>query len=429
MTNQNTAKTAQKQPGLVPKLRFPEFKDAGEWEVLELNNVADFISEKVPLKSIPLIDYVSTENILSDYEGIEIASKLPATGSVTQYAKNDILISNIRPYLKKVWFANKAGGSSNDVIVVRAKEIILASYLSFILKNDAFIDYVMQGAKGVKMPRGDIELIKKYNIVYPKQQEQQKIADCLASLDELISGHGQKLEALKTHKKGLMQNLFPAQGQTTPQYRFPEFKNAGEWKIGDFNDAVTIIDGDRGVNYPKAEEFSNNGFCVFLNAKNVTKNGFAFDEVQFISQNKDTALRKGKLKRSDVILTTRGSIGHFAIFSEDISYNHMRINSGMVILRPDSNLVSSNYLYSFCKSEIMSSTIENVSFGNAQQQLTVASIKKLPLCYPTSEEQQKIADCLSSLDDLITAQTQKIDALKQHKKGLMQQLFPIGDKK
>ncbi|MBE0472292.1 MAG: restriction endonuclease subunit S, partial [Methyloprofundus sp.] len=253
MDNQNTAKTAQKLPGLVPTLRFPEFKDSGEWEVLELNNIADFISEKVPLKSISLVDYVSTENILSDYEGIEIASKLPATGSVTQYAKNDILISNIRPYLKKVWFANKAGGSSNDVIVVRAKEIILASYLSFILKNDAFIDYVMQGAKGVKMPRGDIELIKKYNIVYPKQQEQQKIAECLASLDELISAHSQKLEALKTHKKGLMQNLFPAEGETVPALRFPEFQNAEDWaikpmkklfKIGNGKDHKLLVSGN-----------------------------------------------------------------------------------------------------------------------------------------------------------------------------------------
>mgnify|MGYP001811219825 CR=1 FL=1 len=195
--------------GNVPRLRFPEFKDAGAWNVTELKDVACFVSDKVSLNSVSLANYVSTENILPDYEGIVIASKLPTTGSVTQYAKDDILISNIRPYLKKVWFANQGGGASNDVVVVRAKDDILATYLSFILRNDDFIVYVMRGAKGVKMPRGDIALMKAYRIAYPPKEEQQKIAACLSSLDNLISAQSQKIEALKQHKKGLMQQLFP----------------------------------------------------------------------------------------------------------------------------------------------------------------------------------------------------------------------------
>ena len=193
-----------------PRLRFPEFQNAGEWDADELAKVADFVNEKVPLERVSLENYVSTENILPDYGGVTRASKLPTTGSVTRFRSNDTLVSNIRPYLKKVWVADNEGGASNDVIVIRAKQRLHAHYLSWLLKNDAFIDYVMTGAKGVKMPRGDIGSIKVYPTHYPTKPEQQRIADCLTSLDDLIAAQTQKLDALKTHKKGLMQQLFPS---------------------------------------------------------------------------------------------------------------------------------------------------------------------------------------------------------------------------
>jgi len=193
----------------LPKLRFPEFRDAKEWDADELGEVAEFVNEKIPLEQIALEKYISTENIFPDYGGVVRASKLPAMGSVTRFKPNDTLVSNIRPYLKKVWVADKEGGASNDVIVIRAKQRFLPQYFSFLLKNDAFIDYMMIGAKGVKMPRGDVGSMKKYPALYPSKTEQQKIADCLSSLDELITAQTQKLEMLKAHKKGLMQQLFP----------------------------------------------------------------------------------------------------------------------------------------------------------------------------------------------------------------------------
>jgi type I restriction enzyme S subunit len=193
-----------------PRLRFPEFQGAGEWEEEELGNVVDFVNEKIPVARVALENYVSTENILPDYGGVARASKLPTMGSVTRYRTNDTLVSNIRPYLKKVWVADKEGGASNDVIVIRAQQQMLPQYLSWLLKNDAFIEYVMVGAKGVKMPRGDIGSIKAYPTLFPSKPEQQRIADCLTSLDDLIAAQTQKLAALKTHKQGLMQQLFPA---------------------------------------------------------------------------------------------------------------------------------------------------------------------------------------------------------------------------
>jgi type I restriction enzyme S subunit len=196
-----------------PRLRFPEFQDAGEWEAEELGEVAEFVNERIPLEQVELPNYVSTENILPDYSGVAKASKLPPAGSVTRFRRNDTLVSNIRPYLKKVWLSNKEGGASNDIIVIRAKHKLLPQYFSFLLKNDSFIDYVMKGARGVKMPRGDIFSMKEYPTPYPSKPEQQKIAECLTCFDELVAAQTQKLDALKIHKKGLMQQLFPSPGE------------------------------------------------------------------------------------------------------------------------------------------------------------------------------------------------------------------------
>ncbi len=169
-----TATKEQATPALVPKLRFPAFREAEGWDSDELGKVADFVNEKIPLERVSLENYVSTENVLPDYGGVARASKLPTTGSATRFRPNDSLVSNIRPYLKKVWVADKEGGASNDVIVIRAKPLLLARYFSCLLKNDAFIDYVMTGAKGVKMPRGDIASMKAYPTLYPTKPEQKK---------------------------------------------------------------------------------------------------------------------------------------------------------------------------------------------------------------------------------------------------------------
>lgn len=176
----------------VPRLRFPQFQDAGEWTIGELEGVANFVNEKISVSTLSTCDYISTENLLPDYGETVVSTKLPDVASVTRYKCGDVLISNIRPYLKKVWRADKDGGASNDVIVVRAKTSLSEAFLSLVLRNDAFIAYVMESAKGVKMPRGDIGAMRQYPLAYPTPSEQQKIADCLTSLDEVIAAQGCK---------------------------------------------------------------------------------------------------------------------------------------------------------------------------------------------------------------------------------------------
>ncbi|WP_419600111.1 restriction endonuclease subunit S [Thiolapillus sp.] len=194
-----------------PRLRFPEFREAGAWEFIPLEAIAPLVNDRVQLKDISNVNYVSTENILQDFGGVAVANKLPTVNSVSSFQAGDVLLANIRPYLKKVWAANFSGGASNDVLVFRPRNSQGGQYVAHILKNNRFINYVMAGAKGVKMPRGDINSIKEYPVpIPPETTEQQKIAHCLSFLDEVIGLEAHKLDALKTHKKGLMQQLFPS---------------------------------------------------------------------------------------------------------------------------------------------------------------------------------------------------------------------------
>ncbi len=195
----------------VPKLRFPEFLNDEEWmeKVLGDKEVSFFVKERIKVNKLNIDSYISTENMLSEFSGVTVASKIPSSGSITKFKGGDILMSNIRPYLKKIWKSNKTGGASNDVLVFRSGSEVLSEFLDFILKNEVFINYVMESAKGVKMPRGDKESMQKYTVFIPSKAEQQKIASCLSSLDDIITAQTKLIEQLKLHKKGLMQGLFP----------------------------------------------------------------------------------------------------------------------------------------------------------------------------------------------------------------------------
>lgn len=191
---------------------------------------------------------------------------------------------------------------------------------------------------------------------------------------------------------------------------------------------VKVIDGDRGKEYPKASDFSGDGYCLFLSAKNVTKYGFQFNELQFIDAEKDKKLRKGRVKRSNIVLTTRGSVGHFAYYDASVPYDVMRINSGMVILDADESDLEPNFLYALCRSFIVQKQIEAASFGSAQPQLTVGIVKGLKLPIPTLVEQKKIAQILSTWDKAISVTEKLLTNSQLQKKALMQQLL-TGEKR
>jgi type I restriction enzyme S subunit len=199
------------------------------------------------------------------------------------------------------------------------------------------------------------------------------------------------------------------------------------WKIDAINKlGVKIIDGDRGKNYPNSSELTSSGDCLFLSATNVSKNGFVFQENQFISKEKDLMMSKGRLERGDIVITTRGTIGNVAYFSKSISYDCIRINSGMALVRNDciKTGLKTEFLFNYFKSSLFSQELKRVSFGSAQPQLTIQIINKFKLSYPLkTEEQVRIVTILETWDKAIDRLAKKIELKKKIKKGLMQRLL------
>ncbi len=189
------------------------------------------------------------------------------------------------------------------------------------------------------------------------------------------------------------------------------------------NCKIAIVDGDRGKNYPKQDDFLSDGFCLFLNAGNVTKNGFNFDEKQFISRSKNELMGKGKLKRKDIIITTRGTIGNISYYDDKIKFDNIRINSGMAIIRNENKSVDSKFLVKYLKSSNFKKEIKRVSFGSAQPQLTIQIINKFKFISPPFPEQNAIVKVLETWDKYLEKLSRKIEIKKDIKKGLMQRLL------
>jgi type I restriction enzyme S subunit len=174
------------------------------------------------------------------------------------------------------------------------------------------------------------------------------------------------------------------------------------WTKMSFDEApIKIIDGDRGINYPKKNEFYSSGYCVFLSTSNVTTNGFELNNLDFISKEKDELLRKGKLERGDIVLTTRGTVGNVAFYNSLIPFNNIRINSGMVLLRVDTTKIDPYYLYIFLRSKLFSTQVLTQGSGSAQPQLPIGSLRNIVFPWKKVDEQNQIAKILSDLDSKI----------------------------
>jgi type I restriction enzyme S subunit len=186
---------------------------------------------------------------------------------------------------------------------------------------------------------------------------------------------------------------------------------------------IEIIDGDRGVNYPKQNEFYDIGYCLFLNAKNVTKDGFDFNEKSFISREKDNLLRKGKLVRNDIVLTTRGTVGNVAFYNNRVPFNNIRINSGMVILRAKQSEYLPEFVYWMFRSNYIQDQINALKTGSAQPQLPITIMRTIKVLKPKLCEQKVIAATLSALDDMIELNNQINKTLEEMAQAIFKSWF------
>lgn len=214
----------------------------------------------------------------------------------------------------------------------------------------------------------------------------------------------------------------------SPQLRFEGFTD--DWEQRKLGEILQIIDGDRGKNYPSSDDFLELGHTLFLSASNVTKRGFKFVNNQYISEEKSNSMGNGKVKMNDIILTSRGSIGNLALYNSDSGnkFKFLRINSGMLILRPD-KFTQSSFILQSLNSQSGEKQIKLISFGSAQPQLTKKDVSNFQIQIPSAGEQIKIGDFFKQLDETITLHQRKLDLLKEQKKGYLQKMFPKNGEK
>lgn len=393
----------------IPKLRFPEFRDAPEWEEKPLSKVGDIVTGNTP--STANTDnyggnklFVSPADISEKRYVIATKTTLSEQGfEETRHIKaNSILFVCIGSTIGKV-AQNKFECATNQQInsIIPFTEYS-NDFVYSALENSSPKIALLAGNHAV--PIINKTLFSSVKILVPDFQEQQKIAECLSSLDALILAQSSKVEALKAHKKALMQQLFPTEGETTPRLRFPEFQNDGAWEEKTLAQVSKIIMGQS----PDS------------NAYNTLKDGKPLIQGNADIINRRTSPRiwttesTKECQKGDIILTVRAPVGAVAKSLHDAC-----IGRGVCAIQPNEN---SEFLYQFFL--IQEDKWDKLSQGSTFTAINSNDIKNFKLNIPKLSEQQKIADCLSSIDELISSQSAKVEALKQHKKALMQQLFP-----
>lgn len=310
------------------------------------------------------------------------------------------------------------------------------TFLNYLISANTYkLESQSQGSTFAAINSGDLNNLA---LNVPESNEtQRKIADILSTVDEVIEKTEAAIEKYQAIKAGMMQDLFtrgidPKSGKLRPTIdEAPELYKESElgwipkeWDLrilSKFN--ISIVDGDRGRNYPHDNELHEDGYCLFLNASNVTINGFEFSKMSFITKEKEDSLGSGKLVRNDVIVTTRGTVGNIAYYSDDILYEHMRINSGMLILRNCENGLTSEFLYLSLKNYFFDIGFKRVVSGSAQPQLPMKDLKSFLIIKPSQSEQKVIVDRIFSLDNEIEKEKCYLQKMSLIKQGLMADLL------
>ncbi len=330
----------------------------------------------------------------------------------SRYVKEgDFILSNSMSFGKP--YIMKTDGYIHDGwFVFRLPDYIDKDYFYHLLTSPNVQEQIQSLGAGAIVKNISGDLVKRVDVTYPKSlPEQQRI---VAILDEAFAAIGKA-------KANAEQNLKNAK-ELFESYLQGVFENKGEgWeekRLGE-SDLIEIIDGDRGKNYPTQKDFTDEGYCLFMNTKNVRPTGFEFNTTMFISEAKDKAMGKGKLKRNDVVMTTRGTIGNLGVYDKEVEYDNIRINSGMLIFRPNLKQITSEYLFEILRSGIIKEQIKKQVTGAAQLQLPIKTLVNFVFPVPKAiKEQQAIVKKI----DALSAETQKLEAIYQQKINDLEEL-------
>ncbi|MBF4505256.1 restriction endonuclease subunit S [Flavobacterium sp. JLP] len=404
---------------LIPEIRFPEFLNDGNWEEKKLNKLGNLINgltyspTDIREKGLLVLRSSNVQNgqiVLNDCVYVT-----PEIKGANLTKEDDILVC--------IRNGSKALIGKNAII---PKDIQLATHGAFMTvfraEHPKFVFQLFQTDTYNNQVNADLgatinsingKNFLKYKFLVPKPLEQQKIASCLSSLDELIVAHNQRLDVLKDHKKGLMQNLFPQEGETIPKYRFPEFLNDGPWEEKKLNKLGNLING---LTY-SPNDIREKGLLV-LRSSNIQNGQIVLNDCVYVTPEIKGA---NLTQENDILVCIRNGskalIGKNAIIRKAIQLaTH---GAFMTVFRAE----HPKFVFQLFQTDAYNKQV-NADLGATINSINGKNFLKYKFIVPKPQEQQKIASCLSSLDELISAQSEKIEQLKLHKKGLMQGLFP-----
>ena len=284
-----------------------------------------------------------------------------------------------------------------SIFQVADESVVLPDYLDMWFKRPEFdreAAFIAVGGVRGSMPWEEFARIK---VCVPSLERQKEIVDAYTAVNERIHIKQQLNDNLANTEQAILVEAI-RKNQTAPTV---------------LGDLVDFIDGDRGKNYPTFEEFASTGYCLFLNASNVTSTGFNFDTCMFVTEEKDKSMNKGHLSLYDIVLTSRGTLGNVALYDRHIRYENMRINSGMLIIRPKTNQLSPYFIYALLKSTYMKAAIERFRSGSAQPQLPIKDLQKISFEIPQSDAVLTDLDRqFLSIEESISINNKEIDNLK-----------------
>lgn len=403
---------SSKRTKLVPKLRFPEFKAAEEWKAKTLREVCLRITNgKANAEdheeggAYPLFDRSAVIKRSNAFMFDSEAVILPGEGMrfIPKYFDGKFNLH------QRAYALMEHQGNARFVYYS-------LDYLKDLLAKKAVKSTVLS----LRLP-----IVENFLISFPPVPEQQKIADCLSSLDELIAAQTRKVDALKTHKKGLMQQLFPREGETQPRLRFPEFQDARGWEVGLISDLATTVMG----NAFRSTDFVESGTQV-VRIGNLYQGELQLARAPvYLSDTQAEENSKFGVHPLDLLMSMTGTVGkrdYGFVIQVPTDCKRLLLNQRVMKLAPTVKC-DPGFLLQLLKADRLLDAIYSVPGGTKQANLSAQHIKDLSISYPPKSEQQRIASCFSRLDALITLETQELATLKTHKKGLMQQLFPSSE--
>lgn len=411
---------------LVPRLRFPEFQTANGWNEISLQKLARPVTDRATTGDADNVLSLSGEHGLvlqSDYFGKKIAGD--STDRYLKIRKDDFVYNDRTTKASSFGtikrLSNYSGGIVSPIYkCFRFQPSENPSFWEWYFESGSH-DSALGGLvnEGARAGRFNISVIQflSTNAWRPNEAEQQKIADCLDSADALIEAQGRKVEALKAHKKGLMQQLFPQEGETQPRLRFPEFKDAGEWGEIALGEIAEIKLGKM----LDQQKNTTGRLLPYLNNISVRWNEVNTSDLPLMYF-KESELERYGLKAGDVVVCEGGEPGRAAVW--DGRLRNLKFQKAIHRVRFRVPFLP-HLLVLHLENLAGTRRFEMLFTGGGIRHLTreTFSLLKVPVIPP--REQKRIVVCFTSLSDLIAAETRKLDTLKTHKKGLMQQLFPL----